>query len=280
MESLMNPRHVSRSLISALAFVAAAQCHAAIMGFGDFSSFTTTQLDNRAAPQVSIAAGVGSSIELTGLQQKELRSIFHKVPQPVARFSASFTYQASGTFGGGRQQDVAGAAFVLHNDGRGAAAIGIAESHDQLGYQGIANSAAVTLEIHGGASDPRAGFYTGGEVGGGAASTSPVSLYSGRPILVSLNYNGSILQVQLRDSQTGDAFSTAYAVNLPAMVGGSTAYVGFTASTGDDDLVTQHLSQEISDFQFTPEPSALALCAMGAMPLVGMARKRFGRFAG
>ena len=41
------------------------------------------------------------------------------------------------------------------------------------------------------------GYYTNGNLGGGSLATSPVNLYSGDPINVTLAYNGSLLQESL-----------------------------------------------------------------------------------
>ena len=49
---------------------------------------------------------------------------------------------------------------------------------------------------------------------------------------VDLTYAGGVLHLELRDTVTGHEFARSYAVDIPAAVGGPTAYAGFTAGTG------------------------------------------------
>jgi hypothetical protein len=72
----------------------------------------------------------------------------------------------------------------------------------------------------------------------GANPTTPqttitgVTLSSGHPINVAVTYNGTTLSMTLTDTVTKGTFSKSFAIDIPSTVGGSTAYVGFTASTG------------------------------------------------
>jgi len=49
---------------------------------------------------------------------------------------------------------------------------------------------------------------------------------------VTLAYNGTTLALTVTDSVTRASFSHSWTINIPSIVGGNTAYVGFTASTG------------------------------------------------
>lgn len=81
---------------------------------------------------------------------------------------------------------------------------------------------------------------------------------------MSLSYNGSILHETLVDSVTSDMFERLYPLNLSAIVGGPTAFVGFTAagfSNGSSDQI-------ISDFHYTvPAPSAALALVVGVFAL-------------
>jgi len=226
--------------------VAAPLAHADIPGFQDFSNFTINNGDGGAAPTVSIPLGKINLINGGG----EQRSIFDNTPQNITQFTASFTFQ-----GQGGNPD--GTCFVIQNNAAGASALGF-----QDGYSGMIKSAAVALELDN-SGNTNTALYTSGNLGG-ATSSSPVALFTDDPINVSLAYNGSLLNETLVDSTTLASFNTSYVVNLPSVVGTTTAIVGFTASSNFGS------SQSISNFQFTsvPEPASIVLFGAGAMSLL------------
>src|SRR5262249_8196956 len=49
---------------------------------------------------------------------------------------------------------------------------------------------------------------------------------------ITLSYNGTVLTESIFDPTTGQTFTTSYTVNIAQLVGGDTAYVGFTGGTG------------------------------------------------
>jgi hypothetical protein len=63
-------------------------------------------------------------------------------------------------------------------------------------------------------------------------SSSGVNLSSGDLMSAHLTYDGTTLTLTLTDTVTGASFTTSAALNIPGAVGGNTAYVGFTGSTG------------------------------------------------
>jgi hypothetical protein len=216
-----------------------------INGFGNFSGFTINQNDSGATPSVSIP---NDSIQLVN-GGVEKRSIIFETPQAISAFTASFTATA---------QEGDGACFVLENNAAGANAVG-----GFAGYSGMTNSAAVGLLIFT-ATTGGTGLFTNGSIGvNGGSSSSPVAL-NVDPISVSLTYDGTILSETLTDAKKGTTFSTSYLVNLPSLLGSSTAFVGFTAGA----TVDPGQGETISNFQFTnsvPEPASCGLLAVGAI---------------
>jgi len=84
---------------------------------------------------------------------------------------------------------------------------------------------------------------------GPVLSTLPVVLNSGDNVNVALTYLNKVLTVSLVDPTADTQFSASTNVNIPAAVGGNTAYVGFTASDG-----TQASQQYVSNFTFWSLP--------------------------
>jgi hypothetical protein len=63
-------------------------------------------------------------------------------------------------------------------------------------------------------------------------TSSGVNLHSGDILHAHITYDGTTLTLTLTDTVTSASFTYAQAINIPSIVGASTAYVGFTGSTG------------------------------------------------
>jgi PKD domain/Immunoglobulin I-set domain len=181
-------------------------------------------------------------LTLTDNGVDEGRSFWFNYPQYVGGFEASFTYQVGGN------KKAAGIAFVLQNDPRGTAALGLAGAN--LGVSGITPSIELELNIH--STQPAGVGYcvsTNGIIGT-YTNTGSVNLDSGDPINVTLYYAQGNLALTFTDTVAQTSFGTNVNVgNLTNIVGSSTAYVGFTGSDGSN-LSTQ----TITDFTFISIP--------------------------
>ena len=167
----------------------------------------------------------------------ENTSAYYGQPLSISKFTASYTYRYNGTnpnsFGPGN-----GISFILQNDPRGLTALG--NDGDGNGGQGeggtIAPSAALEFQLFTGFGDPRGTrLAINGDPGigvPGIKSTGAVDLISGDPIAVTLTYDGTTLSQTLTDTVTQAVSFNSDVTNLPGVVGGSTAYVGFTGGTG------------------------------------------------
>jgi len=79
------------------------------------------------------------------------------------------------------------------------------------------------------------GLYTKGAPPKTPATTfgGGVNLHSGDTFQVHMTYDGTTLTMTITDMVvTTDTFTISWPINIPATMGGNTAYVGFTAGTG------------------------------------------------
>jgi hypothetical protein len=85
---------------------------------------------------------------------------------------------------------------------------------------------------------------------------SGVFLRSGDSMLAHVTYDGTTLAMQLTDLVTNKTFLFSQAIDIPQVVGGNTAYVGFTAATGGLSSVQKILTWTYT--AQTPTPVAAA----------------------
>lgn len=256
----LRPAQTCWPLVTVASLIAAVQSDsmvlAGIAGFNNLNpsewrynqSDTGTPADLPNADTVHLTSGSGQA-----------RSIFFNAPQDISEFTAEFTFQALNNccLSSGR-----GVTFTIQNDPRGPTALG-----GTLGYTGIANSAAISLDLR----DNNSGFVTGGVIGSGAQPVSPVNLLSGHLIEVSLNYDGFYLSETLVDTVTSATFSRQNIIvgDLSSRVGGDTAYVGFTAGASSS------VDQYISNFRYSvPEPATVSMLVLGTVALWRQSRRR------
>ena len=99
-------------------------------------------------------------------------------------------------------------------------------------------------------------FLTNGLTGAGGANGNyqapgAINLASGHPIGVTLNYASTQLSLTFTDAIAGLSFSTNLNVGrLTDVVGGATAFVGFTGADGG-----VHSTQIITNFSFVSIPT-------------------------
>ena len=159
----------------------------------------------------------------------------------------------------GTQPDYAdGITFVIQTGSPTALGLGLVG----MGYENIGNSIAIKLDTFqnpGDPSDSSTGLYENGATPSGGVDTTANGLLvnSQDTKLVTLTYNGTTLTETITDTlDASDTFTTSYKVNIPAVIGSDTAYVGFTGSTGDSDYWEL---QDVTSWTFTstePLPGA------------------------
>jgi hypothetical protein len=153
----------------------------------------------------------GTALQLTNGGVGEAGSAFYPKPVSINQFETDFDFQLPSS-------NADGFTFTIQNASTGAASLGTIGAG--LGYGGIGKSAALAFD-----------FYQVGVINAGIAP-SGLNLHSGDPFHVHMTYSGGVLTLILTDLTTGISQGGPVDVNLPEIVGSSTAYVGFTGGTG------------------------------------------------
>jgi hypothetical protein len=175
------------------------------------------------------AALVGSAIRMTDGGAAESSVAWTAKKVPVGTFTVGFTFQLP-------TSAADGFTVTLQDAPKGTWAIG--GNGSSLGYAGITKSVAIKFATYSDITN-KSVSQTGLLENGALPSTqsidmsaSKISLHSGHVLFVQLVYNGTTLKQTVTDMSTGAVFTHSYTVNLASILGSSTAYVGFTGSTG------------------------------------------------
>ena len=164
----------------------------------------------------------------------QARAVWAPAPVDVRAFQTSFVFQPGDDdpATNGAKGDGLTFALVAAPTAAGVAGAG-------LGYQGIADSVAVKFDLvnNAGEGTDSVGVFTGGA----EPSTPAVDLdgtgilfHSGHPFRADLAYDGAVLAVTLTDTIAPDrVWAGTFPVDIPAALGATTGYAGFTAGTGE-----------------------------------------------
>lgn len=189
----------------------------------------------------------GSILRLTDSGTYEAASAFYSTPVNVQSFTNDFTFQLTNPNGDGF-------AFVIQNTGKNA----LGAMGGNLGYApstwGVLKSVAIKFDLYSNAGEGTnsTGIYTNGaapNVPSISLAGSGIDLHSGKVYKVHQVYDGKNLTVTIIDPNTGTSATQTYAIDIPGTVGGSTAYVGFTAGTGQSTA-----TQDILSWTYAPQP--------------------------
>jgi alpha-L-arabinofuranosidase len=172
------------------------------------------------------AAIVNNVLRLTDGKGPEGYVGWYNIPVNVQKFTTDFTFSNSNAIADGFTFAIQnGGVWNIGNNGQG------------LGYAGMKASVAIKFDLYDNAGE---GSDSTGIYLNGASPTMPsvdmtasgVNLHAGNTMHAHVTYDGTTLTITITDTVTNATFTTSQAVNIPATVGGNTAYVGFTAGTG------------------------------------------------
>jgi murein DD-endopeptidase MepM/ murein hydrolase activator NlpD len=178
------------------------------------------------------AAISGTRLRLTDGGTAEARSAFFSTLINVQSFITDFKFQQTSANADG---------FTFTIQGNSPSALGAGGG--SLGYGpnsssgGIGKSVAVKFDLYSNAGEgPNStGLYTNGSSPTLPAidmTGSGINLHSGHAMSAHLAYDGTTLTLLITDTSTNASFRTSFSVNIPSIVGGNSAYVGFTGGTG------------------------------------------------
>lgn len=226
---------LTRTLLAIATISAGFTANADISGFGgDGTGWTLNYAKFDGRPAIA-----DNRLRLNDASRYLANSAFHSTLQDVRAFQTSFWWTCTTTSDGYNPGD--GFAFVVQRAGTGA----LGSDGNGFGYRGIGNSVALAFNIMGGDLGQGIALGTNGVISE-YASTAPVSLRATHQLEVEVRYDGATLAVDVLDLATQQTFTSSYPIDLPAVIGGSTAYVGFTAGSGQ-----AYGWQYFDDFSFT-----------------------------
>jgi hypothetical protein len=172
------------------------------------------------------AAIAGTHLRLTTASGNLAGSAWFSSPLPIGTFNTSFSFQLT-------SPNADGMTFAIQNTG--ATALGSAGG--SLGFSGIGKSVCIKFDLYNNSGE---GVNSTGVFTNGANPFTPatdmtstgLNLHSGDVMNVAVTYDGTTLTWTVTDATTAKTGTFTSTVNIPSIIGGSTAYVGFTGGTG------------------------------------------------
>ena len=245
---------------------------AASVSFADFSDVSAWQLNGSAAQATN--AGLAPVLRLTPAVSYQAGSAFLSSPfafNTNTSFQSSFQFQFS-QFGGLGPAD--GLVFTLQSIGSGA----LGSAGSGIGYEGLVPSVGVELDSwDNGAIDSDSSNHVGVDLNGNIASAAlstnlPFNYADGSVNTAWIDYDGlvDLLEIRLSPSAIRPALPTLSAsVDLTAILGGSDAFVGFTAATGGGYEHHDVLNFSLTTFTSLGAPASTNV--PGPLPGMGVA---------
>jgi Chitobiase/beta-hexosaminidase C-terminal domain/Legume lectin domain len=203
----------------------------------------------------------GSSIELTNSRGGSANNAWYKTPVNVQAFTTTFTWNAICPAKPALCGDGMGFMIISNSNPSSAGFNYSGSSGGQLSWSSCYSASGGTLDCPpiksilvkfdlynnstGTDGANLTGFYSGGvypQPPQPAYDMTPsaINMQSGHLMKATLTYNGTVLMEAVTDTTTGATYRNSYSVNIPSVVGGDTAFVGFGGGTGSA-TVTQNI---------------------------------------
>jgi hypothetical protein len=260
-----------------------AQMPAQSLVFSNFSSTSGLTINGNSG---TTSTSDGTVLRLVPAIGDQAGSVFSTAQRNISGFSTAFQFRLtnrSGVNDSTGKNGADGFVFVVQRVGSTSLG-GIGEF---LGYSGIGSSVGVEFDTYKNGSSPELDLnsnHIGIDSAGSLHSlittgTTPVSptFDDGNLWTAWIDYNGSTLEVRANETGVRPATSLlTFSLDLAGTIGGSSAYVGFTAATGgaweNHDIVKwtfsdHYISGGVTPGSAIPEPSNVAMLA-GVLALV------------
>lgn len=212
------------------------------------------------------AALSGNRLRLTNGGTFQAASAFYNSLIGIQNFTTDFSFQQTNPNGDGMTFTIQGTGTTAIGPNGGGLGYGPSTT---TGTPGIGKSIAVKFDLYNnnGEGINSTGLYTNG-----ASPTTPavtlsggVNLHTGDVFNVHMTYDGTTLKMTVSDASIpADTFTTSWTINIPSIVGSSTAYIGFTAGTGG-----QTATQEIITWTYTSSSSLPTVATPSFSPAPG-----------
>lgn len=167
-----------------------------------------------------------TALQLTDFGSNEAGTVFYTIPQNIQAFTNDFFFLML-------DPNADGLTFTIQNNDPNA----IGGSGSGLGYFDIPKSVAIKFDIFNNAGE--GGDSTGLYLDGARPSVPAIDLSgtgidprNSDSIKVHMTYDGANLTMTVTDALLSAKWSHSWPVDIPATVGGNTAWVGFTGATG------------------------------------------------
>ncbi len=243
---------------------------ATTFSYPDFSNTSELVINGDAA---SLSTADGNVIRLSPALAEQSGSFFTQNAVNVTTFSTSFTFRITNPGGIGDSTGEVGAdglVFVVQPIGN--TALGL--NGLGMGYGNLSPSLAVEFDTFKNSFDPDSNHVGIDYDGNATYGTIGVATRfdDGNKWFAWIDYDGATLEVRANQTGVRPALPLlSAATDLTTLIGGNSAFVGFTAATfsawGDHDILSW-------DFVAVPEPSSQILAAFGLIGLVALGWRR------
>ncbi len=252
------------------------------MGFAKHDDLVASQSANEGLTWDAFADG---NLRLTDTQVPpngdpfEATTVFTKKQVDISHFTTEFTFQLSSNTPTNMAD---GITFTIQNAPDQTAFP--TSSGGAMAYESIGNSVCVKFDCYQNLPDPSdntTGLFVGGQYPCGGTDLYPtgINLHSGHLFQVVMNYDGKALTIDILDTVTHAEAEQTYQIDIPAHVGGDTAFVGFTGSDGGavalQQIMTWTYNSEVhlSGLTLSNNNVAGSLSTTGTVTLNGPARQ-------
>jgi len=171
---------------------------------------------------------VGTNLQLVSGVAGQAGTAWYPDKVEVSDFATQFDFQLPAS-------TADGFTFTLQNEGAGTWALG--GNGSGLGYSGITSSVAVSFNFYqpGVANAETLSVLTGGSTATAMSvnlAGSGINLHGGDAFRAQIAYRAGGLMVTLTDKASGVTNTSAFKVDVPGIIGSTSAYAGFTGATG------------------------------------------------